>query len=907
MINANIVQTIKMFYDQLATNGKFVSFYNKENEENMPMTRSRSSIKNVLKERTNNAMMLANIEDTRTKYTLSESFQPYTDQMRRSETTSPPELQLIPKANLINTFEANNTILVNQSNQTLTNQTNNIISNSTSEPISVTNTVNNQTNTQINLNQTTNIFVTNIQENVENISIENSSKSRIEKITNYFKPAKNKQNNEKSLEWVSTPQPSKSVTKPKLSNHEQINLIKNTIQQVGLVGDASIKDVIKSYPFSSFHIKNRGYVLPLEQLENSLVWQDSTYLVDKNVHEISHDEIKPENPYWNELIESISEKIVKQMGCAGETRAELDKMVLYEAGSSIQRQASTQDSRIFGKLIVQLPSRFTGGEFVVYERNKVKTLDFGQLEGSSSYLIHYAAYFADLEYKMMEVTSGYRLVLVYNLCWAEKEGKLLKMSRLVEQMHEVLDSFSESKIPLGMALSGAYDSDSFVNKGVQALNELDFKRYELIEQASEMLTLDKQMEFKLVHLKLTVFNKNQEEVNEASKKPKKASAKIKKKVDQNDILEIREQLSLAGTSWAKEEISLKMGHFEQIFDPRKDLSEKLSLNDEKEWEHLSVNQEDKKVYDKYVLMFMPKPNEPAAASNTNKNSLEKPKIESLIEKMSSNSKTKAHLANMETIVNYLIETEDMSLILKFISKIEYNNEHARSLAKLIQKLGWSSSFSDSISRFTHPITGSNFKVNCELVKTLMNLNESEKAYMCFKDCIEPVLKDKEKFKSILNEENCADCHYDLLEAILLFKKRDDFKSLMDQYKDLLRPRAEYLRKLIHFVEDKNDLRMFEAKLDDDFKEIESFLRSNELELNLNNFKFKYEAEEFEKKLKPMYKPYKNFEHGFSIQIKIEGSRSQTVLTIKKTDDYRKHKKKSLQEFKKELAKLNSIL
>ena len=749
-------------------------------------------------------------------------------------------------------------------------------------------------------------------------------------------PAKNKQNNEiiKSLEC---PQPSKSVTKPKLSNHEQINLIKNTIQQVDLVGDASIKDVIKSYPFSSFHIKNRGYVLPLEQLENSLVWQDSTYLVDKNVHEISHDEIKPENPYWNELIESISEKIVKQMGCAGETRAELDKMVLYEAGSCIQRQASTQDSRIFGKLIVQLPSRFTGGEFVVYERNKVKTLDFGQLEGSSSYLIHYAAYFADLEYKMMEVTSGYRLVLVYNLCWTKKEGKLLKMSRLVEQMHEVLDSFSESKIPLGMALSGAYDSDSFVNKGVQALNELDFKRYELIEQASEMLTLEKQMEFKLVHLTLTVFNKKQEEIDEASKKPKKASTKIKKKVDQNDILEIREQLSLAGTSWAKEEISLKMGHFEQIFDPRKDLSEKLSLNDEKEWEHLSVNQEDKKVYDKYVLMFMPKPNEPAAASNTNKNSLEKPKIESLIEKMSSNSKTKAHLANMETIVNYLIETEDMSLILKFISKIEYNNEHARSLAKLIQKLGWSSSFSDSISRFTHPITGSNFKVNCELVKTLMNLNESEKAYMCFKDCIEPVLKDKEKFKSILNEKNCAECHYDLLEAILLFKKRDDFEPLMDQYrdsmikavkpysykylffaedknasetknykqiKDLLRLRAEYLRKLIDFVEDKKDLKMFDAELDR-FKEIENFLRSDELEFSQNNFKFKYEAQDIEKKLKMMYKD--NFQHGFSIEIKIDGKFAETVFKIKKTDDYRKHNKKSLQEFKKELAKLNSIL
>ena len=55
----------------------------------------------------------------------------------------------------------------------------------------------------------------------------------------------------------------------------------------------------------------------------------------------------------------------------------------------------------------------------------------------------------------------------------------------------------------------------------------------------------------------------------------------------------------------------------------------------------------------------------------------------------------------------------------------------------------------------------------------------------------------------------------------------------------------------------------------------------------------------------MYKD--NFQHGFSIEIKIDGKFAETVFKIKKTDDYRKHNKKSLQEFKKELAKLNSIL
>lgn len=63
--------------------------------------------------------------------------------------------------------------------------------------------------------------------------------------------------------------------------------------------------------------------------------------------------------------------------------AKLHKMLLYKKnGHFIKHQDNTsKDEQMFGTLIVQLPSEYTGGEFITYYENQSEIHDFGQSTG----------------------------------------------------------------------------------------------------------------------------------------------------------------------------------------------------------------------------------------------------------------------------------------------------------------------------------------------------------------------------------------------------------------------------------------------------------------------------------------------------------------------------------------------
>ncbi len=70
---------------------------------------------------------------------------------------------------------------------------------------------------------------------------------------------------------------------------------------------------------------------------------------------------------------------------------------------------------MFGTLVIQLPSNYTGGELAVYHQSKSKKFDFGGSMGCSNF--HYVAFYADCQHEIKPVTKGYRLCLIYNLVY----------------------------------------------------------------------------------------------------------------------------------------------------------------------------------------------------------------------------------------------------------------------------------------------------------------------------------------------------------------------------------------------------------------------------------------------------------------------------------------------------------
>jgi hypothetical protein len=143
----------------------------------------------------------------------------------------------------------------------------------------------------------------------------------------------------------------------------------------------------------------------------------------QNVHEFCQLDasfIYIDNPQWDKMLEDLTLSVAKCFGCLSKIEARLAKFFVFKKGdhflNRLIKEKKEEDS--FGTLLFQLPSRYEGGELVLYERDGKRSnrmIDFGQKEGQQEFAFRFAAYFNDLEYEMLEVKSGYKLVLVYSL------------------------------------------------------------------------------------------------------------------------------------------------------------------------------------------------------------------------------------------------------------------------------------------------------------------------------------------------------------------------------------------------------------------------------------------------------------------------------------------------------------
>lgn len=151
--------------------------------------------------------------------------------------------------------------------------------------------------------------------------------------------------------------------------------------------------------------------------------QKKQILSEKNArdsYQLDPSEIRIENPEWNVKLNELVSRVAKGLGCLADCEARLEKLLVYKSGGKLLLKNDTEkDESVFATLVIQLPSRGKGGELVVHENeNRSKRVaDFGQKEGQSAFSCHFAAYYADLENEFLNVKNGYRLALVYSLCW----------------------------------------------------------------------------------------------------------------------------------------------------------------------------------------------------------------------------------------------------------------------------------------------------------------------------------------------------------------------------------------------------------------------------------------------------------------------------------------------------------
>src|ERR1039458_10245448 len=183
----------------------------------------------------------------------------------------------------------------------------------------------------------------------------------------------------------------------------------------------------RTAPTSDLHLEVRGVgpiKVPVSQAQARqlcLLGRPARYgrgeqtLLDRGIRDtwaIPRSRVKIDKRRWNQTLLPVLDRLGHDLGLpSGCTlRAELHSMLVYAPGQFfVQHQDSEKDDAMVGSLVVGLPSTFKGGALEVRHSGETATY-----RGSKKNL-SFVAFYSDCRHQVKPVTSGYRVVLTYNL------------------------------------------------------------------------------------------------------------------------------------------------------------------------------------------------------------------------------------------------------------------------------------------------------------------------------------------------------------------------------------------------------------------------------------------------------------------------------------------------------------
>jgi hypothetical protein len=199
--------------------------------------------------------------------------------------------------------------------------------------------------------------------------------------------------------------------------------------------------------------------------------------------------IRLENPAWPVALEQLTAQAAIALGVEARlVRAELYKVLLYEPGGFFKKHRDTEKATgMFATLVVQLPSRYTGGAFVVSHGGETKEFTLGS-GGDASYCCHFVTHYADCEHEIQPVESGYRLALVYSLCYTggnKYKPTAAAVSDVQGRLTSILDRLPNEERRFILPLGHQYTTSSLARLGLNALKGGDRDIQVAIASASQ--------------------------------------------------------------------------------------------------------------------------------------------------------------------------------------------------------------------------------------------------------------------------------------------------------------------------------------------------------------------------------------------------------------------------------------
>lgn len=232
----------------------------------------------------------------------------------------------------------------------------------------------------------------------------------------------------------------------------------------------------------------------------------SKTLVDETVRktwQLDPNQITIKNEHFLAGVGNVVASVKKHLGCDKITvQANLYKVLLYEKGGHFKAHRDTEKEKgMFATMVIQLPSKFGGGKITVRHAGNEKVIE---MDGErSAYCCKYAAHYSDCEHEVSEITGGYRLALVYSLCWTARStppsadtgpAKVRKVAKILPTI------CTGDRNLFAWFLSHKYSESGLSGSGIHALKGVDAAVARALQQANEFLPVEQQYEFYIAEI-----------------------------------------------------------------------------------------------------------------------------------------------------------------------------------------------------------------------------------------------------------------------------------------------------------------------------------------------------------------------------------------------------------------------
>ena len=155
---------------------------------------------------------------------------------------------------------------------------------------------------------------------------------------------------------------------------------------------------------------------------------------------------------------------------------------------------------MFATLSVTLPSLFEGGALVAKHSEKEIRFDVATKARFESF---FAFHYSDVEDRVETVTDGFRLAMVYSMCWTQKSNLLPAASLLDDKKHRIARAITalfhhddkttdddvqkdddDERDVLIFYLSHLYTEDALTTRGLESLKDADKRLVKTLQSAT---------------------------------------------------------------------------------------------------------------------------------------------------------------------------------------------------------------------------------------------------------------------------------------------------------------------------------------------------------------------------------------------------------------------------------------